>query len=267
MAENHLEGEVIGIALDGTGYGTDGHIWGGEVLIAGYEGFGRAAHFDYVPMPGGDQAIREPWRMAVAYLNHHFGREFLKLKLPFAASLEPPQIEVVLRMMEQNLNSPLTSSCGRLFDAVAALIGIRSRVTYEAQAAIELEMAIADDGDETSYPIDLVVQNGVHVIDTRRLFEQILTDLDSGLPVSTVSRRFHNALIAAFTSLAESIRTQSLLTRVCLSGGTFHNAYLLMGLQKQLSESGFEVFVQSQVPAGDGGLSLGQAMIAAYQLK
>jgi hydrogenase maturation protein HypF len=267
MAENHLEGEVIGIALDGTGYGTDGHIWGGEVLIAGYEGFGRAAHFDYLPMPGGDQAIREPWRMAVAYLNHHFGREFLKLKLPFAASLEPPQIEVVLRMMEQNLNSPLTSSCGRLFDAVAALIGIRSRVTYEAQAAIELEMAIADDGDETSYPIDLVVQNGVHVIDTRRLFEQILTDLDSGLPVSTVSRRFHNGLIAAFTSLAESIRTQSLLTRVCLSGGTFHNAYLLMGLQKQLSGSGFEVFVQSQVPAGDGGLSLGQAMIAAYQLK
>jgi len=267
MAENHLEGEVIGIALDGTGYGTDGHIWGGEVLIAGYEGFRRAAHFDYVPMPGGDQAIREPWRMAVAYLYHHFGRGFLKLKLPFAASLEPPQIELVLRMMEQNLNSPKTSSCGRLFDAVAALVGIRSRVNYEAQAAIELEMAIEDDGDETAYAIDLTLQHGVRLIETRRLFEQILTDLGRGLPVSTISRRFHNALIAVFTSLAESIRTESLLTRVCLSGGTFHNVYLLSGLQKRLAESGFEVFVQSQVPAGDGGLSLGQAMIAAHQLK
>jgi len=265
MAENHLEGKVIGIALDGTGYGTDGHIWGGEVLITGYEGFRRAAHFDYVRMPGGEQAIREPWRMAVAYLYHHFGREFLKLKFPFAASLEPPQIEVVLRMMEENLNSPKTSSCGRLFDAVSALIGIRSHVSYEAQAAIELEMAIADDGDETGYPMDLKLRDGIRVIDTRRMFEQMLTDLGRGLPVATISRRFHNALIAVFTSLAKSIRTESSLTRVCLSGGTFHNVYLLSGLQKQLSESGLEVFIQSQVPAGDGGLSLGQAMIAAHQ--
>jgi hydrogenase maturation protein HypF len=140
-------------------------------------------------------------------------------------------------------------------------------VNYEAQAAIELEMAIEDDGDETAYAIDLKLQHGVRLIETRRLFEQILTDLGRGLPVSTISRRFHNALIAVFTSLAESIRTESLLTRVCLSGGTFHNVYLLSGLQKRLSESGFEVFVQSQVPAGDGGLSLGQAMIAAHQLK
>jgi hydrogenase maturation protein HypF len=267
MAENHLEGEVIGIALDGTGYGTDGHIWGGEVLIAGYESFRRAAHFDYVPMPGGEQAIREPWRMAVAYLYHHFGRGFLNGKPPFAGALEPSQLEVVLRMMEQNLNSPQTSSCGRLFDAVSALIGIRSHVTYEAQAAIELEMAIANDGDETIYPIDFKLRDGIRVIDTRRMFEQMLTDLDRGLPVGRISRRFHNALIAVFTGLAESIRTESLLTRVCLSGGTFHNVYLLSGLQNRLSESGFEVFVQSQVPAGDGGLSLGQAMIAAQQIK
>ncbi len=267
MAENHLEGEVIGIALDGTGYGTDGHIWGGEVLIAGYEGFRRGAHFDYVPMPGGDRAIREPWRMAVAYLHQHFGREFAKLKLPCGAAVEPSQIELVVRMIEQDLNSPKTSSCGRLFDAVAALVGIRSRVNYEAQAAIELEMTIAQDGDDTAYPIDLVVQNGIRVMHTRRLFEQILADLDSELPVATISRRFHNTLIAVFTSLAESLRRESSLGRVCLSGGTFHNAYLLTGLQKRLSESGFEVFVQSQVPAGDGGLSLGQAIIAAHQLK
>ena len=218
-------------------------------------------------MPGGDQAIREPWRMAVAYLYHHFGRELLKLKLPFSVAVEPSQIEVVLRMMEQNLNSPKTSSCGRLFDAVSALVGIRSHVNYEAQAAIELEMAIANDGDETGYPMDLTLRNGDRVIDTRRMFEQILTDLDRELPVATISRRFHNALIAVFAGLAESIRSESTLARVCLSGGTFHNAYLLMGLQKRLTESGFEVFIHSQVPAGDGGLSLGQAMIAAHQLK
>jgi hydrogenase maturation protein HypF len=116
MAENHLEGEVIGFALDGTGYGTDGKIWGGEVLIAGYEDFQRMAYFDYIPMPGGDRAVREPWRMAVAYLFKHFGRAFLKWEIPFVDSLDRSQLEVVLRMIEGNVNSPKTSSCGRLFD-------------------------------------------------------------------------------------------------------------------------------------------------------
>ena len=148
MAENHLEGRVIGFALDGTGYGTDGKIWGGEVLIAGYEDFERAAHFEYVPLPGGAAAIREPWRMAVSYLAHHFGREFLKpqflkLDIPFMRQLNRPKVDLLVRMMEQGVNSPLTSSCGRLFDAVAALVGIRQQVNYEAQAAIELEMAMA----------------------------------------------------------------------------------------------------------------------------
>ena len=182
-------------------------------------------------------------------------------------ALEPSQLEVVLRMMEQNLNSPKTSSCGRLFDAVAALVGIRSRVNYEAQAAIELEMAIANDGDETAYAIDLMLQNGDRVIDTRRMFEQILTDLDRGLPVSTISRRFHNALIASIHR-PRGVNPH----RIVAHSGVpewWHvsQRYLLSGLQKRLSESGFEVFIQSQVPAGDGGLSLGQAMIAAHQLK
>ncbi|MFZ0796949.1 MAG: carbamoyltransferase HypF, partial [Terriglobales bacterium] len=143
MAENHLEGRVIGFALDGTGYGTDGNIWGGEALIAGYENFERAAHFEYVPLPGGSAAIREPWRMAVSYLAHYFGRDFLKLDIPFVRQLNRPKVELLLRVIEQGVNSPLTSSCGRLFDAVAALVGIRQQVNYEAQAAIELEMAMA----------------------------------------------------------------------------------------------------------------------------
>jgi hydrogenase maturation protein HypF len=144
MAENHLGGRVIGFALDGTGYGADGNIWGGEALIAGYEDYERAAHFEYVPLPGGAAAIREPWRMAVSYLAHHFGRDFLKLELlkldiPFVRQLDRPKVELLLRMIEQNVNSPLTSSCGRLFDAVEALVGVRQQINYEAQAAIELD--------------------------------------------------------------------------------------------------------------------------------
>src|ERR1035437_2807495 len=130
--------------------GADGHIWGGEVLIAGFEDFERAAHFEYVPLPGGTAAIREPWRMAVSYLTHHFGREwlaldFMNLDIPFVRQLNPRKVVFLLRMMEQVVNSPLTSSCGRLFDAVAALVGIRQEVNYEAQAAIELEMAMASE--------------------------------------------------------------------------------------------------------------------------
>jgi len=135
MAENHLAGRVIGFALDGTGYGNDGNVWGGEVLVAGYESFDRAAHFEYVPLPGGAAAIRDPWRMAVSYLAHHLGHDFLELdNIPFVRALDRSNVNLLLRMMEQRVNSPLTSSCGRLFDAVAALAGIRETVNYEAQA-------------------------------------------------------------------------------------------------------------------------------------
>jgi hydrogenase maturation protein HypF len=271
MAENHLEGRVIGFALDGTGYGADGHIWGGEVLIAGYEDFERAAHFEYVPLPGGTAAIREPWRMAVSYLAHHFGREFLTLDIPFVRQLNPPKADLLLRMMEQGVNSPLTSSCGRLFDAVAALIGIRHQVNYEAQAAIELEMAmesakIAWSEEETGYPLTLVPEDDHWIISTRHLFGTLVDDLGRNLPVAAISRRFHNGLISGLVQLATLVRNKSALHRVCLSGGTFHNIYLSQRLEAELSEVGFEVFRQKEVPSGDGGLSLGQALVAAAKL-
>src|SRR5208337_2017182 len=172
MAENHLDGRVIGFALDGTGYGTDGRIWGGEVLLADYSGFERAAHLAYVPLPGGEAAIREPWRMAVSYLVRHFGCDFVR-ELPFAKSVPPKNLNVLFRMMEQGINSPLTSSCGRLFDAVAALAGIRREVNYEAQAAIELEMAIGSSCDESAYPFELIADGEGWIIDTRGLFEAL----------------------------------------------------------------------------------------------
>jgi hydrogenase maturation protein HypF len=264
MAENHLEGKVIGFALDGTGYGTDGNIWGGEVLVAGYEGFHRAAHLEYVPLPGGAAAIREPWRMAVSYLAHHFGRDFLKIDIPFVRGLDRVKLELLLRMMEQGVNSPLTSSCGRLFDAVAALIGIRQQVNYEAQAAIELEMAIASRFEEdTAYPMALVPDGENWVISSRPLLEALIDDLGQNVPVPAISRRFHNGLVRQFLELASVVRKQASLNRVCLSGGTFHNLYLSQRLEARLTEAGFEVFTQKEVPSGDGGLSLGQAMVAA----
>ena len=272
MAENHLEGRVIGFALDGTGYGTDGKIWGGEVMVAGYEGFERAAHFEYVPLPGGAAAIREPWRMAVSYLAHHFGREFLSLNIPFVRGLntaeERPKVEFLLRMMEKGVNSPLTSSCGRLFDAVAALVGIRQQVNYEAQAAIELEMAVASasSGEEDAYPIALLPDGENWIIGTRPLFAALIDDLlrdGVGVPVGVISRRFHNGLVEGFVQLATLLRTKTSLNRVCLSGGTFHNVYLAQHLEAGLCAAGFEVFSQSEVPAGDGGLSLGQAIVGA----
>ena len=267
MAENHLEGKVIGFALDGTGYGTDGLVWGGEVLIADYEDFERAAHFEYVPLPGGAAAIREPWRMAVSYLAHHFGRDFLKLDVPFVQGLEAHKTDLLLRMIEQKVNSPLTSSCGRLFDAAAALIGIRQQVNYEAQAAIELEMALSSSENNDGYPLDLRPDGDRWIIGTQPLFEAIVGDLCRDIAVGEISRRFHNGLVDVFVRLAGLLRDKSGLNRVCLSGGTFHNVYLSQHLESQLTDAGFEVFTHHEVPAGDGGLSLGQALVAAAAVK
>jgi hydrogenase maturation protein HypF len=267
MAENHLEGKVIGLALDGTGYGTDGNIWGGEALLADYAGFERAAHFAYVRMPGGAAAIQEPWRMAVSYLAEHFGAAFLDFRIPFVAQLDRRRVEVLLRMIERGVNSPLTSSCGRLFDAVAALVGVRQRVTYEAQVAIELEMAIEASDEDVAYPFALVPKGRGWLIDTRPLFEVLVDDLREGLAAGAISRRFHNGLVEVFTRLAGLLRERTRLNRVCLSGGTFQNAYLLEQLCARLGTNGFEVFTQAEVPAGDGGLSLGQAVVAAHRPK
>jgi len=267
MAENHLEGRVLGFALDGTGYGTDGRIWGGEVLVAGYEDFERAAHLEYVPLPGGAAAIREPWRMAVSYLAHHFGRDFLALPVPFVRQLDRQKAELLLQIIEHRVNSPLTSSCGRLFDAVAALIGIRHQINYEAQAAIELEMAIAPADDNTAYPLGLISEGEHWLIGTRPLFEALLADLSRNVPARIISRRFHNALVEGFAQLADLLRKQSGLNRVCLSGGTLQNVYLSEHLESRLSAAGFEVFTHGEVPAGDGGLGLGQALVAAHRFR
>jgi len=264
MAENRIDGPVIGLALDGTGYGTDGQIWGGEALIAGYASFERAAHFDYAPLPGGAAAIREPWRMAVSYLAQTFGEDFLGLDIPFVQKLDHGKAELILRMMAQRVNSPLTSSCGRLFDAVAALIGIRLEVSFEAQAAIELEMAARSSSETDAYPFTIHREDGRWQIDPSPLFGAIVEDLRRKVCTETISRRFHNGLVETLVRLACMLRQESSINRICLSGGTFNNLLVFEHLIRKLESRGFEVFTHSEVPTGDGGLSLGQALVAAH---
>jgi hydrogenase maturation protein HypF len=267
MAENHLDGQVIGFAMDGTGYGTDGCVWGGEALIAGYESFERAGQFAYVPLPGGAAAIREPWRMAISYLHDAFGDDIFSLDIPFIRAIHRGKAELIIKMISKQIHSPLTSSCGRLFDAVAALIGIRNTATYEGQPAIELEMRARACNDADAYPFDLHTRDRIWQISARPLIRAIVEDLQCHTQVETISRKFHNSLLNALAALAERLRQQSAIDRVCLSGGTFQNELLLGGLSAKLLERGFNVFTHSQVPAGDGGLSLGQAVIAAHQIQ
>jgi hydrogenase maturation protein HypF len=205
--------------------------------------------------------------MAVSYLAQHFGADLLNLQIPFVTGLDARDVELVLRMLVRGVNSPLTSSCGRLFDAVAALVGIRNHVNYEAQAAIELEMLARDSSDRGSYPLTILEEADSWVIDTCPLFEELLRDLERRVPVSTISRRFHLGLVQVFTEVALRVRARSGLDCVCLSGGTFQNALLFEHFQASLMMEGFRVFGQREVPAGDGGLSLGQAVVAAHRLR
>jgi hydrogenase maturation protein HypF len=260
MAENHLRGRVIGVALDGTGYGTDGQIWGGEFLTADFASFRRHGHLRYVPLPGGDAAVRQPWRVALSYLKDSVGSTEAASSVAFLKQLPEKQIALVDAMLVRGINSIQTSSCGRLFDAVAAMIGLRYEVNCEGQAAIELE-AVAGHEVEDQYPFR--VQSGDPAeLDFRPMIEAMVEDLKRSRSQSYISARFHNTLARAVVEMCGRIRSEENLNRICLSGGTFQNHYLLERVVTWLSEKDFEVFLHSVVPANDGGISLGQAVIA-----
>ena len=261
MAENRIDGPVIGLSFDGTGYGTDGAIWGGEILIADIEKFYRAAHFAYVPMPGSTAAIKEPWRMAISYLYDSLGQGFWNLDLPVLKAIEADKVKIIVDMVRKKINSPLTSSLGRLFDGIAAITGIRYKVAFEGQAAMELEMLAADKVADI-YDYEWITTEG-HKILTRPIIQGVVNDMVNGIHPSVISRKFHQTLIQMFSDLCAVIRKESGLNRVVLSGGVFQNSLLLTGLIKALEEKNFQVFTHSKVPANDGGICLGQAMVAA----
>ena len=254
MAENGLTGEAIGVAMDGTGYGLDGAIWGGEFLVASYAGFERRAHLRYVPLAGGDAAVREPWRSALGYAG---AAERLLEGVP--GHISEQRLRAVERMIATGTNTAMTSSCGRLFDAVAALIGLRYEVNFEGQAAIELE-AIADPSCEQRYQFDISGEE----LDFRPMMERIVKERAAP---AVVAARFHNTLAAAIHEMCLRMRRESGLGRVCLSGGTFQNMRLLGAVAQALRGSGFELFLHRKVPPNDGGIALGQAAIAAERMK
>lgn len=269
LAEHGLSGPVIGIAADGTGYGTDGAIWGGEILLADLRGFERLAHLAYVPLPGGEQAVRQPWRMAAVYLARAYGERFLALNIPFARRLDRSTWRILTQMIERGLNSPLTSSLGRLFDAVAAILGLRDEVLYEGQAAIELEMlasSVAPD-EQPPYPYALLRSGqGPLQIDVSPMLSALVEDLQRGYDRARLARRFHRSLVAMFVDLCQRIREVCGLSQVALSGGVFQNRLLLEDLVTELEASGFAVYLNRRVPPNDGGLSLGQLAVAAARL-
>jgi hydrogenase maturation protein HypF len=260
LAEHQLEGPVIGLSMDGTGYGPDHTVWGGEVLIADTKTFARAAHLETVAMPGSASAIRAPWRMAVSFLESALGDAWRDLPLPLVQKLNDKQVDVIVQMVQKGLNSPLTSSLGRLFDAVAAILGLHPTVAFEGQAAMALEHLAAD---EPVKPYAFSWSAGApKVIDSGAIIRNVVADVVAGQAPGLIAARFHETLIQGLTDLCGALHRETGLDRVALSGGVFQNVRLLEGLWARLTGAGFTVFTHSQVPTNDGGLALGQAVIA-----
>ena len=261
MAENLIDGPVIGLSFDGTGYGADGNIWGGEILVADHKTFRRAAHLSYTPMPGGAAAVKEPWRMAVSYLYDVFGDAFMDLDLPILKGIDEKRIKIMVEMIQKKVNSPDTSSLGRLFDGIAAIIGIRSHVSFEGQAAMELEM-LAEKTIIATYDYDRV-SGDVHRVLFQPIIHGVASDVQKGVEPSEISGKFHSTLVRMFSELCGIIGKETGLNRVVLSGGAFQNSFLLTGLIQTLTRNNFQIFTHALVPPNDGGIALGQAMVAA----
>ena len=264
LAENGVPGPVIGLALDGTGFGHDGQVWGGEVLLADRVSFQRAAHLEYVPLPGGDKAAEFPWRMALSYLYKTYGEDLFDLPVRFVRGMDMGEANLIVRMIQKRVNTPMTSSCGRLFDTVSALVGVRSEIAYEGQAAIELEMC-QKKNERGKYSWDLKKGKFPWVILTTGLIREIVDDLLQGKDKRVVSSRFHNTIVEGFFDICKQLRDETGLNEVAMSGGAFQNSTITNGLTEALLGSGFQVYTHRLVPTNDGGLSLGQAVCAGMR--
>jgi hydrogenase maturation protein HypF len=277
LAEHRIPNDhhVIGVSFDGTGYGDDDAIWGGEFFISNYEEYQRVAHLKYVPLPGGDKAIREPWRIALAWL--------YQLDIRWNDNLKPigfiknhkdsaliNSLEILRTQLQKDINAPKTSSIGRLFDAVSSLIGICHQINYEAQAAIEIE-AVATCGDESHYTFNLdernVLGSDCIELNPEPVFHAIINDLAKSTPVSKISAKFHNGLADAVCQTCALLRDQLDINEVVLSGGVWQNMYLLRKTLDELYKHNFNVYIHNRVPANDGGLALGQAAVAYHMLR
>jgi hydrogenase maturation protein HypF len=261
MADNEINEQVIGIAFDGTGYGVDGNIWGGEFLVCDYDKFQRMAHFEYFPLPGGDKAIVKPWRIAASLLSRIYGDDMMKLDIDFIKLLDRDKWNIIRNMIEKNINSPLTSSMGRIFDLVSALLCVRGEIYYEGQAAIELEM-IADYHETGEYAYASESSEGIKIIQIDRIVRDIINDIENRESSGLISARFHNTIARIALDMSIYIRDSKGINNVALSGGVFQNMFLLNRIYDLLKSKDFNVYTHQRVPTNDGGIALGQAVIA-----
>jgi hydrogenase maturation protein HypF len=257
MAEYKLEGSVIGVCFDGTGYGTDGHSWGSEFLVADINDFQRYTHFDYLPLPGGDKVTKETWRTGISLLYKSFGRELLNLDIPFIRSLERNRIEPVIGALEKKINTPLSSGCGRLFDGIAAITDLCTQALFHAEAPMRLESVIAE-GITGRYETE--INTTIRFEDT---IKQIVKDINHKIPVAVISARFHNSIIWSIFETVRKIRQETGITKVVLTGGSFQNKYLTEKSIAMLAKDHLEVYLAEKIPYNDGGIALGQLVIAA----
>ncbi len=262
LIDNEVDRDVIGIAWDGTGYGDDGAIWGSEFLIANLKNFKRKAHLQYMPLPGSEKAIEEPWRMAVSYLYKLFGEDFLSIDIDFIKRLNKNKWKNLKIMIDRGINSPETSSMGRLFDAVSSLIGIRDKITYLGQAAIELEM-IMDKDNNDFYTFDIKKEKGVYIINPLEVIHLIIEDIINSVSHSIISGKFHKGVVEMIVEVSRLLRKETDINEVAISGGVMQNLYLRNNVTKMLTKEGFKVYNHRKIPPNDGGISVGQVAIAA----
>lgn len=260
MAENGIDEDVIGVSLDGTGYGTDGNIWGGEFIIAGLEGFKRYSHFDYIPLPGGDKAVDEPWRMAFSYLYKYFGDDFDYDSIPLFRTIGNGKRKMVSEAVEKGINSPLSSGAGRLFDAVSAILGLCVTSGFDSEAPMRLESVIRDKTNDF-YPF-----LAGKTIEFPETLKAIINDLNRETS-SMISAKFHNTIANIILEVSRKIRKETSLNKVILSGGVFQNKYLLEKTSYLLNRNKFKTFTNHLVPANDGGISLGQLVVASKTIR
>ena len=258
MFENNLERKVIGVCFDGTGYGTDGKIWGGEFLVCDKKEFTRAGHLDYIKMPGGEKAIKEPWRMGVSYLYKALGTN--KEACSGLFEIYGEAAENLVEIIDSNINCPQTSSMGRLFDAVSNIIGITDKVTYEGQAAIELE-AVSDFEIQAAYSYKIINQD-MYIIEPYEMIKEVIKDKFDGVSTKIMASKFQNTIVNLSVSMCTYLREDTGINEVALSGGVFQNPYLLTKISRNLEKEGFVVYTHTDLPSNDGGVAIGQIIIA-----
>jgi len=256
MAEHGLAGRVIGVIMDGTGYGTDGNIWGSEFLLVSARDFERYTHFDYFMMPGGDAAVDEPWRMALSCLYSYFGSGYDFRSVRLFQTIDERKLDIVTGMLAHGINSPLTCGAGRIFDAVSALLMLCKSASFDSEAPMRLESAICCN-TEDYYPFTVST-----AVCLSEMFQGILSDIGKS-DTSLIAARFHNTIAQIIVAVCLRIRKETGLNEVVLSGGVFQNRYLLEKTLYLLSMNRFTVFSNHQVPANDGGIALGQLLTAA----